>query len=98
LTWCPKHVKWKVLMSNVKEDMITCSWQGTGEVNLFFTVHIQLNWNQFCTVGKPKLVIQCNKDMSGVDKSVQLSTNYSSVHNKNVQLCHLWYFMIATAL
>jgi hypothetical protein len=61
-------------------------------------VQFKVRENQFCTGGKPKLVTQYNKDMSGVDKFVQLSSNYSSAHIKNVKLCHPWQFMIETAL
>lgn len=67
-------------------------------------MHIELIWCKyslrkgkidFCTLGKPKLVPQKNKDLNRIDTFDQVSNKY--VH-KNVKWCHLlWYVVIETA-
>lgn len=88
--------------------MLACAWQDTGRVNMLSTVHTsetmqvqkraKKSLTGHVTIEKPKLVVNYNHSMNGVDKFDQLCTNYSFSHKKIKWYQVLWYFLIETAL
>ncbi|KAJ8877633.1 hypothetical protein PR048_022088 [Dryococelus australis] len=93
---------------NKAEGMIVCSWQDTGRVTLLSSVHdnkltevrtrAKQTENGYIIVCKPKMVLEYNRNMNGVDCFDQLSLSYCYYH-KNRKWYHvLWHFMVEVAL
>lgn len=93
---------------NKEEGMIACTWQDTGRVTLLSTVNdndltvVNVRTknadNGYRSVAKPKMVLEYNKRMNGVDRFDQLSSSYSYYH-KNRKWYHvLWHFIVEAAL
>ena len=103
----PKKGDSPIIWQNGESNLISCTWQDTGRVNMISTVGDVGTSNQEIkskrgsatrTVCKPNINILYNKYMGGVDKFDQLCATYPFSRKSQKWYHTLWHFVIEASL